>query len=188
MSFSDRNLILEASFRDYIIYGNGVVIDTGWESNQPQDAQALLTMQLYMESLVGSTSTVGGIQYMAFGQGDVSWDTVAPTLDPTDTTLLSELGRVAISRSDMVYLDPSDDSESETPTRKVQIEVFIPAGVGTGDWREFCLYGGNASDTLDSGIMINWFNHAVINKTDDVAIQRTIKIKSLITTEFTIVP
>lgn len=116
-----------------------------------------------------------GIQYWAIGKGSSTWDSnssVAPALG--DTKLTSEIGRVAINPSDISFLSPNYNKVS-TPTNIIQIEHTFGADECNGTWREFGIFGGNATAEANSGIMINKRHHPVITKTNEMTIERVMR-------------
>lgn len=113
-----------------------------------------------------------GIGYWAIGSGEDSWDSSTPDPDITATHLTTEIGRVAIAPSEIKFLD-SDNTESNTPTNILQIKHMFTNSECNGKWREFGLFGGNATETADSGILINKRHHSIITKTSDMSIERT---------------
>lgn len=124
-------------------------------------------------ALLGKTSGYKGLSYWAVGSGLSSWDTtpVSPTLN--ETTLTSELGRKVINASDCSF-QKADGSISTTPTNILCVSVNFGANDCNGIWREFGLFGGNATTALNSGILIDKRHHEVITKADTMAISRTI--------------
>lgn len=115
-----------------------------------------------------------GIQYWAVGTGLSSWDTSLPNPSLSDTKLTSELGRVSIDPSEIKFLT-SDFIETSSPTNIIQISHVFGSQDCNGTWREFGIFGGNATSALNSGIMINKRNHSVITKTSDMSIERTLR-------------
>lgn len=113
-----------------------------------------------------------GIGYWAIGSGEDNWDSSTPDPDITATHLTTEIGRVAIAPSEIKFLD-SDNAESNTPTNILQIKHMFTNNECNGKWREFGLFGGNATGTADSGILINKRHHSIITKTSDMSIERT---------------
>lgn len=116
----------------------------------------------------------GGIQYWAVGSGSADWDTTP--VDPTnlETHLVSEIGRVAIDPSEITFLDNSYQ-QSDVPTNIIQIKHMFNEDDCNGKWREFGLFGGNATSDANSGIMVNKKHHAVITKTAEMTIERTMR-------------
>lgn len=128
-------------------------------------------LPLIMGMLKGS---LAGIQYMAVGSGSSSWDTtpVNPTLD--EVKLTSEISRKAITSNDIKYVNPSTFEESDVPTNCIMIHCVFYEAEGIGAWREFGIFGGNATTTKDSGYMIDKKHHALVNKTEEMVIDRKI--------------
>lgn len=152
------------------IFKNGVLVDTIVDHNIVVNSFLKMVM-----ALCKNQQGYGGIQYWAIGSGAADWD--AKTPDPTvyESKLTSEIGRVAIPASEIIFLNPADMAQSATPTNVIQIKHMFDTGDCNGKWREFGLFGGNATDVADSGIMVNKKHHAVITKTDDMTIERTMR-------------
>lgn len=124
--------------------------------------------------LLKKQSGYSGIQYWAVGSGASSWDNRMPTPEIGATRLTAELGRVPISASEISFLD-SNYNKVSTPTNIIQIEHTFGANDCNGVWREFGIFGGNASATANSGIMINKRHHAVITKTEEMTVERIMR-------------
>ena len=116
----------------------------------------------------------GGIQYWAVGSGADSWDNTLPTPDINATRLTSELGRVPLTASDLSFLNSNYDVVS-TPTNILQISHTFGTDECNGVWREFGIFGGNATAEANSGIMINKRHHAIITKTSEMTIERIMR-------------
>ena len=125
-------------------------------------------------SLLKQQSGYKGIQYWAVGSGASSWDSSMPNPELTATKLTAELGRVAISTSEIKFLTPEYE-ESPTPTNILQISHTFGPTDCNGVWREFGIFGGNATSAKDSGVMINKRHHAVITKTEEMTIERIMR-------------
>lgn len=125
-------------------------------------------------SLLKQQSGYKGIQYWAVGSGASSWDSSMPSPEITATKLTAELGRVAISTSEIKFLTPEYE-ESPTPTNILQISHTFGPTDCNGVWREFGIFGGNATSAKDSGVMINKRHHAVITKTEEMTIERIMR-------------
>lgn len=151
------------------IYKNGVLVDEIHDHNLVVNSSVNLIM-----CLLKGQSGYEGIQYWAVGSGATSWDTTLPDPSPTDVRLTSEVGRVAIPASEIKFLDSNGD-ESTVPTNTIQISHTFNENDCNGTWREFGIFGGNATTDANSGIMLNKRNHAVISKTSDMVIERVIK-------------
>lgn len=115
-----------------------------------------------------------GIQYWAIGSGASTWDSNTPSPEIGATRLTAELGRVPISANEITFLN-SNYEEVSTPTNILQIKHTFGASDCNGVWREFGIFGGNATANANSGIMINKRHHAVITKTEEMTIERTMR-------------
>jgi hypothetical protein len=143
-----------------------------WGYNQIQNTCAVL-----LASLLKGEAGYNYMNYFGVGSGDVSWDTTPPTKSYDQTTLENEYFRKSVLTTDIVYLDPLTDLVSGTPTSKIEVTVTLAAGEATGTLREFGLFGGTATATLDSGEMVNWISHARIDKDSALQIQRKVRIE-----------
>lgn len=130
-------------------------------------------LKLVMSLLKGETG-YKGVQYWAIGSGASSWDSNMPSPAIDATKLTSELGRVAISAGEIKFLTPEYEV-TNTPTNIIQITHTFGPSDCNGVWREFGLFGGNATTAKDSGIMINKRHHAVLTKTEEMTIERVMR-------------
>lgn len=115
-----------------------------------------------------------GIQYWAIGSGASGWDSQTPSPEIGATKLTAEIGRVPISASEISFLN-SNFEVITTPSNILQIKHTFGAGDCNGVWREFGIFGGNANTNANSGIMINKRHHAIITKTEEMIIERTMR-------------
>lgn len=151
------------------IYRNGKLVDVIEGHNLVVNSFLKLVMALCS----GNMST--GIKYWAVGNGDASWDSELPEPEINASRLTSEIGRVKISPSDITFLN-GDDSISAIPTNILQIRHTFGVDDCNGEWREFGLFGGDdATESTNSGIIINKKHHSIITKTREMAIDRTMK-------------
>ena len=151
------------------IYKNGRLVDEIVGHNLVVNSFLNLVMCLLKQQ-----SGYSGIQYWAVGSGSSSWDSSLPTPSAGDTRLTAEIGRVAISPSEIVFLD-SNLNVSSSPTNIIQITHTFGTGDCNGKWREFGIFGGNATATANSGLMINKRNHDVITKTNEMTVERVMR-------------
>jgi len=120
----------------------------------------------------------GRIAYIGIGEGLSSWDSATPPQPYSQTTLETEYFRKAIGLADIVWIDPSTNLPTGgTPSSKIEIAVLIGTSEGNGTMREFGLFGGQATATLDSGEMVNWVVHDRIDKDTSLEIERIIRIE-----------
>ena len=151
------------------IFKNGVLVDERHGHNLVVNSFLRLVM-----CLLKKQSGYTGIQYWAVGSGAASWDSNMPTPDINATQLTAELGRVAIPASEIVFLDSNYD-ETATPTNIIQVKHVFGTADCNGVWREFGLFGGNATSNANSGILINKRHHAVLTKTNEMTVERTMR-------------
>ena len=176
-----ENMILRLSAAD----SKGVKM-TGQSIDRIYDLDGNLKQELVGHNLVVNSflnlvmcllkqqSGYGGIKYWAIGSGTSSWDSSMPSPDINATRLTAELGRVPISADDIKFLN-SDYSPISSPSNILEIRHVFSAAECNGVWREFGIFGGNATTSLNSGIMINKRHHAVITKTDEMTIERIMR-------------
>lgn len=127
--------------------------------------------------LMKAQAGYAGLTYWAVGSGSSGWSNTSPP-SPTvsDSSLLAETFRKAIvPATDIVFLDGSDNVTASV-TNKIQITVTFLENEANGELREFALFGGNATSSANTGIMVNRKIHPLIYKTSGMKIQRVIKI------------
>ena len=151
------------------IFKNGKLVDEIVGHNLVVNSFLNLVMCLLKQQ-----SGYTGIQYWAVGSGAPSWDTSMPTPELTATRLTAEIGRVPITADELAFLD-QDYKVVSTPTNILQISHTFGADDCNGVWREFGIFGGNATAVLNSGIMINKRHHSVITKTEEMTIERIMR-------------
>ena len=151
------------------IYKNGVLVDVIEGHNLVVNSFLNLVM-----CLLKKQSGYTGIQYWAIGSGASSWDTELPSPELGATRLTNEIGRIVIPDSEVAFLD-KEYNVVESPTNILQITHTFGASDCNGVWREFGIFGGNATENLNSGIMINKRHHKVITKTEDMTVERIMR-------------
>ena len=168
MSKDSHNVHMTGEIIDRIHYADGHI-----EERVGHNLVVNNFLNLVM-SLLKQQSGYKGIQYWAVGSGASSWDGSMPNPDISSTKLTAELGRVAIGTGEIKFLN-SDYNEVSTPTNILQISHTFGPSDCNGVWREFGIFGGNASATANSGIMINKRHHAVITKTEEMTVERIMR-------------
>lgn len=151
------------------IYKNGVLVEERHGHNLVVTSFLRLVM-----CLVKRQDGFSGIQYWAVGSGADAWDTNIPVPDLAATRLTNEIGRIAISPEDMTFLD-TDFKEITTPSNIIQVRKLFSETECNGVWREFGLFGGNATDSANSGIMVNKRHHAILTKTEEMTVERIMR-------------
>ena len=112
--------------------------------------------------------------FWAVGKGQDLWSNDAPPQpNPSDTKLLAEIGRKAIIPGDMTWVDDRGEVSS-SPTNRIKVRATFGYNDCVGVWREFGIFGGNATSSKDSGIMIDRKTHGTITKTREMELDREI--------------
>lgn len=151
------------------IYRGGVLVEERVGHNLVVNSFLNLVMCLLKQQ-----NDYSGLQYWAVGSGSASWDSQLPTPEIGATRLTAEIGRVPLSLSDFAFLN--DDYEVVNfPTNILQISHIFTENDCNGVWREFGIFGGNATTTFNSGIMINKRHHAVLTKTTEMQVERIMR-------------
>lgn len=161
-------------WRDHIQYTDDREdVWTDWKPNQIKNVFVAL-----LAALLKGHAGYAGISYFAVGEGLVAWDATPPTLVKTATTLETETYREVVTGStDIAYLDALGGSVVGGPTRFIRITVVLGTADANGDLREWGLFGGTATATLDSGEIIDQVSHALIVKDSAMIITRTIEFE-----------
>lgn len=163
------NLYMIGDTKDTIYNKDGKIIDIIVGHNLVVNSFLNLAM-----CLLKNEDDYTGIKYWAVGTGDSTWDEKIPEPTLVETLLTNELGRVEIPKNEIVFLDENYEI-SEVPTNIIQIVHVFGVHDCNGVWREFGLFGGNATDEKNSGILVNKRHHGIITKTEDMVIERTMR-------------
>lgn len=123
----------------------------------------VLGMRKLLAALLGNQSGYVGVQYWAVGSGPVGGSLTSPAPPTTsDTRLAAELARVPVT---IGFVD--DFGKATTGgavSRNLQIQATFGPDVATGDNVEFALFGGTATASADTGIMLNRVTHPLKTK------------------------
>ena len=140
---------------------------TPWKNN-------LIVDNCYVLQAITFKNEMTGLQYMTFGQGNPAWDPVPPAPSATDTTLYDEIFRYELQAGDFVYLD-AGLVVVVGPERRIRVTGVLDYGDAIGSYiREFALFGGNATATLDSGYMANVIRAERFMKTGAIRLEREV--------------
>ena len=169
-------LSIRGIYRDVLTTSDRrVVHDSGWVRN------TIVTSCRVLLSGFMKNESSAGIQYLAVGSGNASWDSVGvPPTDPDTTTNLVQRYSPPIPVGDLEveYLDVADEVQS-APSPRLQITATLPAGyppplpdLTTCPLREFGLFGSlNGRD-----FMINSIRHPVIHKDESATLIRVVRL------------
>lgn len=164
---NNKTLKVTGSYTDTIRYKDGRVEVIKGENLVVDGIYKIIT------SLLSSKGGYSGLQYWAVGSGNVSWDSNMPNPTARDTRLTAEIGRKAISTSDMAWVNERGEVQSQ-PTNRLRVRVTFTNSDCVGTWREFGIFGGNATSSANTGIMMNHKHHGAITKTSEMEIERDI--------------
>ena len=151
------------------IYKNGVLVDEIVGHNLVVDSFLNLVM-----CVMKGQNGYNGLQYWAVGSGSYTWDNTPVDPQSDETRLTSEIGRVPLSPDCFSFLN-SDYEVVDVPSNILQIRRVFTETECNGVWREFGIFGGNATETANSGIMINKRHHGVITKTNEMKVERIMR-------------
>jgi hypothetical protein len=164
---------LEGYYRDRLCDSqNRTIWDGGWRANRVVErCNGLLA------ALMKGEPGFSGILYWAVGEGEAAWDNLMPSPSGDDRELSNEVARKALSAEEIVFLDENNEAVEE-PTSRLQIgTTFTPEELG-GDrpLREFGLFGGDATETANSGWMIDYVIHPRIQLSEEMTLTRNLHL------------
>lgn len=168
MSNVEIKPLVTGEYKDTIKYKDGTV--------EVREGHNLIVNGIFklITSLLSAKGGYTGLQYWAVGEGLSSWNSDAPPQpSENDIKLVKEIGRKALDPSSITWVNERGEN-SVTPTNRLKVSVTFGYNECAGNWREFGLFGGNATGSADSGIMINHKNHGLIVKTSEMEINREI--------------
>lgn len=165
---------LKGIYRDFLVTADGKLTDHGWRSNSIVDrCRELLAAFMRGDSALG-------VQFLALGRGDNSWDSTPPEAPSPGSFQLTDSSPVTINVGELTleYLD-AVGAVVTGPTNRIQIAVTLAPGslpIEPGETsyplREFGLFGRFDADDY----MINYVRHPVINIEPDDTFTRTIQL------------
>jgi hypothetical protein len=136
-------------------FKDGSVIERKLENIIVDNATIILARLL-------KNDTVNGLTHLAIGIGDLGWDPQnPPAASHNQTQLNSELYRKAFTSTRYIS---GGGGTSPTPTNVIELETVYDYGEANGALMEMGMFGIDATNTLQSGMMFNARNFAVINK------------------------
>ena len=118
----------------------------------------------------GATGAVGNMTTIVQGVKGIP----RPEPQESDLGCVNEFYRKKIKPEDITFVDNAG-IETQTPTNRLQISVTFLPEEAVGNWREFSIVGGNATEVLGTGYPINYKTHGLIEKTDTMTVERKIR-------------
>jgi hypothetical protein len=148
-----------------ILRENGLVIHERTDHNIIVNSASVLIARL----LKDSKEPDGGITYLAVGTGAPGWNLQNPP-QPTNTQLNAEIARKAFSTQDVTFIDPETGNPTTIPTNVIDFTATFAETEAVGALVEMGLFGGDATDLVNSGSEINYRTFPVINKTNSMTL------------------
>lgn len=146
---------------------DGVVIAERHNNNIIVNSASILIARL----LKDNSEPSGGITYLAMGTGGVGWDLQNPPQPTvTQTELENEIARKAFTTEDVTFIDPDTGNPTIVPTNVVDYTATFAETEAVGPLVEMGLFGGDATDLLNSGTEVNYRSFPVINKTSSMTL------------------
>lgn len=167
--------ILRGKYRDIIVTSKGrVQWDSGWHCNLIVEQCRVL-----LAALMKGDEEMDGILYCAVGAGEKDWDSQRPIPPLTTAQLTNEVYRMPVSAEQITYLDETDQP-SEIPTGRLEITIEFHGedmvSNGYQSLREFGLFGGNATEEVNSGLMIDYIIHPRIDLIPSTELRRSVRL------------
>jgi hypothetical protein len=150
-----------------ILRENGLVIHERTDHNIIVNSASVLIARL----LKDSKEPDGGITYLAVGTGAPGWNLQNPPQPTnTQTQLNAEIARKAFSTQDVTFIDPETGNPTTIPTNVIDFTATFAETEAVGALVEMGLFGGDATDLVNSGSEINYRTFPVINKTNSMTL------------------
>lgn len=164
---------LSGRWRDERLDGRGRVVWAGeWRSNL-----VVAGCNRLLAALMRREPGISGIRYWAFGTGEEGWDALLPGPRPADTRLAAEVARLELAPEQVVYLDAAG-SPAAAPTERLEVAAVLRGSDFTRPvrLREFGLFGGDATDAPNSGLLVNRVIHPRIDLGPGDTLRRTVRL------------
>ena len=166
---------MKGQYHDRLINSHGAMDhDFGWKANLiVHDCNRLLA------ALMKRQDGYSGILFFAIGEGQQEWDVSRPVPSPAASQLSREIFRRSISFDDILFLD-ENNQPTTSPTSRLEISIEISrddfASSTFQSIREFGLFGGNATETQNSGLLVNHVIHPRIDISSELTLFRTLRL------------
>lgn len=165
-------LQIKGIYRDELTDASGQLIyQSDWKSNTIVESCRIFLAKVMSAGNIDTSPL--GIQSLAVGRGQDSWDTgETPSPLESQTWLVDDTPKI-ITTLTINYLDLNDQivPVNEDPTSRIQIRATLEAGEAL-PLREFGLIG-QVGDQIH---LLNYVTHAVIHKDQLTTLTRTIRL------------
>lgn len=146
-------------------YEKGELVYEYKHSNVIVNTASILIARL----LKDNKEPVAGISYLAVGSGNSGWDLFDPPAPTTSATRLeNEYYRKAIEIS--TFVNPETGEPTTSYTNIIDFSVTLGEAEGVGPIVELGMFGGDATDQLGTGTLLNNRTFPVINKTSTMTL------------------
>lgn len=167
LKYSENTHPLRGEFWILLKNQAGKIIEKRRGSNIIVNSASILIARL----LKDNSEPSGGITYLAMGTGGVGWNLQNPPQPTTtQTTLENEIARKAFTTEDITFVDPDTGDPTIVPTNVLDFTATFAETEAVGPLVEMGLFGGDATDLLDSGTQANYRTFPVINKTNSMTL------------------
>lgn len=167
--------LIKGCYRDVLTDSQGrVQWASGWRPNL-----IVQRCNVLLAALMKGHLNMGGILYWAVGAGEDDWDTTPPSPLVTTSQLTREVDRKALTEEHIVYLDHAD-KPMDSPSNRLEITAIFKGedfvSNDTQPLREFGLFGGDATETPDSGLMIDYVIHPRVDLKPETILSRKLRL------------
>jgi len=167
LKFPEQTQPLKGEFWMFLKDESGHILSKRHGNNIIVNTASILIARL----LKDNSEPIGGITYLAMGTGAVGWNLQNPPQPTTaQTTLENEIARKAFTTPDVTFVDPETGDPTIVPTNVLDFTATFAETEAVGPIVEMGLFGGDATDLLDSGSQVNYRTFPVLNKTNSMTL------------------
>jgi len=150
--------VLKGRYRDVVTDARGArLFAMPWRSNLLVDGAFTL-----IATLLKREPGAEGILFWAVGAGRAAWDESLPAPTPWTSSLVEEVGRLAVPPDAIAFVDERG-ADLKEPSPNLELELVFEWPEQQMTLREFGLFGGAATAEPGSGVMINHVVHERID-------------------------
>jgi hypothetical protein len=128
-----------------------------------------------LAGLLKNDPALHGILFLAVGAGDPAWDGTHTPANPAATQMQNEIVRQPVTAENIQYLNDNDEPVPQ-PTTRIEITASFVWPDQSQTLREFGLFGGDATDTPDSGYLVNYVIHPRLHLETGATLTRRLRL------------
>lgn len=117
-------------------------------------------------ALLAGRPPVKGLTFLAVGSGLAEWGANPPSPSLTARGLANEVYRQRLNPEEMVL---------DAARKVLRVRAVIPAKLELGTLQEFGVFGGDASELANTGLLFGYRRHAPLAKTAGAELERVIE-------------